>query len=287
MSALQKLQLLHPASQVEAGEYGYRLPFQNVDHGIVLTKAMLPNGKAIPLLKSVLTSCCENDCLYCPIRKGRDFRRVSFQPEEYARLADRVSINLEAPNVDRLSSLAPQKNFFIWLLQSTQMLHHQLGLARAYFSPFKPQPDTPLESHDPLPLKRELRLYQADFLIRDYGFSQEELVFDPCGNLPLACDPKLAWARRYLAQQPLEVNRADRDQLLRVPGIGLKAAESILSSRKHAPIRELASLEKMGIRTRQLCEFVLLDGKTPPRQPDLFPWPALIKRTCQTLSHAL
>ena len=87
MSALQKLRLLSPASQVKAGEYGCRLPFQNVDHGIVLTKAMLPNGKAIRLLKSVLTSCCENDCLYCPMRKGRDFRRVSFQPEEDARLA--------------------------------------------------------------------------------------------------------------------------------------------------------------------------------------------------------
>ncbi len=379
MDDLQKLELLSAASRDEAGEDGCRLSSSTEKKGIVLTQARLPNGRCTTLLKSLLTTHCENDCLYCPFRSGRDIRRCSFQPEEFARvvlnltnagliqgvflssgvagggvftqdrliaaaevlrnkleyrgylhlkimpgaqyeqilasmrLADRVSINLEAPNVRRLTHLAPQKEFLpqlltplrwindirrdyfptnVWkghwpssctqfvvggagesdreLLDTSQTLHRQYGLLRVYYSAFKPQYDTPLEGHDPVPLRRELRLYQADYLIRDYGFSHQELVLDPQGNLPLNRDPKLVWAHAHLAHQPLEINRASREELLRIPGIGPKAAAAILKARRQHALRDLSSLEKLGIRAQRARDFVLLDGRRPPFQPALF-----------------
>ena len=75
---------------------------------------------------------------------------------------------------------------------------------------------------------REHRLYQASFLLRDYGFDLEEMPFTRDGNLPLSTDPKLAWAQMNLSEKPVEINRAEKRELLRVPGIGLKGAEAIL-----------------------------------------------------------
>lgn len=373
------MQLLSAASQIEKGEDGCRLAAQKKSDGIVLTQAKLPNGKQTTLLKSLLTSNCEHDCLYCPFRAGRDTRRTTFQPVEFAklvvnltnagiirgvflssgvagggirtqdrlidtaeilrnkfmyrgylhlkimpgaeydqvlasmRLADRVSINLEAPNADRLPNLAPQKDFTrqllnslgwinrirqeitpvkTWknrwptsctqfvvggsdesdreLLQTTQILHRQYGLLRIYYSAFQPHKRTPLENHIPIPLKRELRLYQADYLIRDFGFSEEDLAYDPDGNLPLENDPKLTWAKKYLAPQPVEINRASKEELLRIPGIGLKAAAAILNMRKYHAIRDLSALEKIGIHARRASDFILLNGRQTPRQLSLF-----------------
>jgi len=162
------------------------------------------------------------------------------QVERAMQLADRVSVNLEAPNTERLTRLAPHKTFLEELLQplkwveeirrsqpahkgwngrwpstvtqyvvggsdesdlelltTTQWLHKNVGLKRAYFSAFSPIRDTPLENKaatDPL---REHRLYQASFLLRDYGFDLEELPFADEGNLPLPTDPKQAWAQVY------------------------------------------------------------------------------------------
>ena len=237
---------------------------------------VLPQGGKTRLLKTLLSSACERNCFYCPFRAGRDFRRATFSPEEFARLfmqlhkanlvdglfvssalagggvrtqeklldtaeilrgkmgfrgymhlkimpgaekgqvmramqlADRVSVNLEAPNKARLAKLAPRKAFWEELLQplrwmekirrekasqgafkgtwassTTQFVaggadesdlellsttargYRDLGLARTYFMAFKPVPDTPMENKSPTPALRELRLYQASFLLRD------------------------------------------------------------------------------------------------------------------------
>jgi predicted DNA-binding helix-hairpin-helix protein len=230
------------------------------------------------------------------------------QIEAAMRLADRVSVNLEAPNTKRLSSLAPHKTFNAELLQrlrwieeirrerhgrwpssttqfvvgageesdvelltTTEFLHREAGLTRTYFMAFTPVPDTPLEDHPPTPPQREHRLYQASFLLRDYGFSAEELPFDRSGNLPLDTDPKLAWARRSLREAPIEVNTASRRELLRIPGIGPKSADRIMSARRHAKLRDLSDLGKMGIVTRRSSPFILLDGCRPPHQMRLWP----------------
>jgi predicted DNA-binding helix-hairpin-helix protein len=117
---------------------------------------------------------------------------------------------------------------------------------------------------------REHRLYQASFLLRDYGFDLEDLPFADGGNLPLESDPKLAWARRHLADQPVEVNRADKRELLRVPGIGPKGAESILRARREGRLRELSHLRKLGIAVQRAAPFMLVNGHRSPTQISMF-----------------
>jgi predicted DNA-binding helix-hairpin-helix protein len=152
------------------------------------------------------------------------------------------------------------------LLTTSSHLYQQAGLSRTYFMAFNPVPGTPLENSPAENPWRQNRLYQASFLLRDYGFDLEELPFDRDGHLPLVNDPKLAWARDNLAQSPVEVNRADREALLRVPGIGPKGVNSILSARRHGKLRELHDLKILGVNTTRPAPYILLDGKRPPYQ---------------------
>jgi predicted DNA-binding helix-hairpin-helix protein len=156
------------------------------------------------------------------------------------------------------------------LLTTSAHLYHQARIKRVYFSGFNPVTNTPLEN---LPAEnpwREHRLYQASYLMRDYGFDLEEMPFDPTGNLPLVMDPKQAWAQTNLAESPVEVNGADREMLLRVPGIGPKGAESILSARRRGKIRQLADLKAIGVYPSRPAPYVLLDGQRPTYQLPLF-----------------
>jgi predicted DNA-binding helix-hairpin-helix protein len=379
MDAIEKLKQLGPSTCFEPAEEVAAarrpLPLQNDDDlSDCIYSAAMPGGRRIALLKTLLTSACELDCRYCAFQRGRDFHRVSFAPDELARLfvqlqqkglaegiflssgvagdgprtqdrliataeilrrrydfrgyihlkvmpgaereqvlaamrlADRVSVNLEAPNTERLACLAPHKVFaeelllrLRWIeeirrempgrwpssttqfvvgpagesdaeiLTTTGFLHRQLGLARVYFSSFSPVPGTPLEDRPPTPELRERRLYQASFLLRDYGFAAEELPFDAADNLPLDGDPKLAWAQRHLAHAPVELNTADRRDLLRVPGIGPKGVERLLAARCQGQLRDLRDLRKLGIVARRAAPFVLLDGRRPARQLTLWP----------------
>lgn len=227
------------------------------------------------------------------------------QVEQALRLADRVSVNLEGANAKRLASLAPGKNFdgelmqaMHWvreiigtqgpgmktpsvvtqfvvgpagesdreLLATADQLYRGVKLARAYFSGFNPVPDTPLANAPPTPGIREHRLYQADWLLRFYGFALADLPFDGNGALPVEVDPKLAWARQNLVEHPVEVNRASRPELLRVPGVGPRSADAILSARRKGQLRDLADLRALGAVASRAAPFVLLGGHRPPRQ---------------------
>ena len=341
--------------------------------------AQLPNGKKTILLKTLLSSACERDCYYCPFRAGRDFRRATFKPQEFAelfmkmnqakiaegiflssgiaaggantqnkiidtaeilrkkmgfrgymhlkimpgaekgqvermmQLADRVSINLEAPNTERLAKLAPHKIFIeellrplkwveeirrsqpahkFWngkypstvtqfvaggsdesdleLLTTTNWLMKNVRLTRAYYSAFFPIRDTPLENKAAVNPLREHRLYQASFLLRDYGFDLEDMPFAQSENLPLHTDPKMAWAQQYLKEKPIEINKAERRELLRIPGIGPKHADAILQARRTTRFRDLVTLRKMGIIVARVSPFVLLDGKRAVSQLAMF-----------------
>jgi predicted DNA-binding helix-hairpin-helix protein len=235
------------------------------------------------------------------------------QVERAMQLADRVSINLEAPNDNRLTTLAPHKQFteellrpLKWveeirrtqpaykgwnghwpssvtqfvaggagesdleLLTTTDYLYRQLGLRRAYFSPFSPIADTPLENQLPTPIIREHRLYQASFLLRDYGFDLEDLPFELDGRLPVQIDPKLAWAQKNLSEKPIEINQAERYSLMRIPGIGPKGAEAILRARRQVKIRDVTTLKKIGISAERAAPYLLLDGRRASYQPTLF-----------------
>jgi predicted DNA-binding helix-hairpin-helix protein len=329
----------------------------------------MPNGKSILLLKTLLSSACERDCFYCPFRAGRDFRRATFKPDEFAglfaklsaakmaegvflssgvagggvrtqdkilataellrqkyhyrgyihlkimpgaekdqvyramQLADRVSVNLEAPNTERLAKLAPHKTFLEELLQplkwveeirktvpaykfwnrrwpstvtqfvaggsdesdlelltTTNWLNKNVRLKRAYFSAFHPIMDTPFENKPATDPRREHRLYQASFLLRDYGFDLEDLPFSTNSNLPLHADPKQAWAQMNLLDKPIEINKAEKRELIRIPGIGLKGADAILSARRISQLCDLSSLKKLGIIAERAAPYLLFDG---------------------------
>ncbi len=138
-----------------------------------------------------------------------------------------------------------------------------------YYSRFNPVPDTPLENTPAASPQREHRLYQASFLLRDYGFEPEELPFDPEGNLPLSIDPKLAWAKDNLTHHPLEINRATRQELLRVPGIGPKSAQGIIRERRHKMLGDLSALHRLGISSARAAPFILLNGSRPEFQLSL------------------
>jgi predicted DNA-binding helix-hairpin-helix protein len=156
------------------------------------------------------------------------------------------------------------------LLTTTDWLMKNVRIQRAYFSAFRPVHDTPLENKAPVDPLREHRLYQASFLLRDYGFDLEEMPFLTDGNLPLPTDPKLAWAQMNLAEKPVEVNRAEKRDLLRIPGIGPKGAEAILKARRAGRLRDLTSLHKMGIIVARAAPFLLLDGRRPAKQLSMF-----------------
>ncbi len=224
-------------------------------------------------------------------------------------LADRLSVNLEAPNDKRLARLAPKKLFFdelvrplqiieqirqeepahrgwngrwpstvtqfvvgavgeadVEILSTTEYLTRQLHLKRVYFSAFSPVTDTPLENYPAENPLRKVRLYQTAFLLRDYDFGLEEMPFDQQGNLPLHVDPKLAWAEANLQHDPVELNKAERHELLRVPGIGPKGSHTIVNARRKGRLSELEHLRQLGIATRRLAPYVLLDGKRPTFQ---------------------
>jgi len=226
-----------------------------------------------------------------------------------ARFADRMSVNLEAPGPERLRSIARGKDFAGELLtrlqwvqeavespdtrvrsQTTQFvvgaarepdreilactagLYRDTRLSRAYYSAYAAPDDwTPLDS-PPTPLIREHRLYQADFLLRRYGFRFEELVFEPDGNLSLSLDPKSGWAMRNPAAFPVEVEQAPREILLRVPGIGPVTAKRICSWRKKGSFQGPEDLRRAGVILKRAAPYLLLKGKTlpsPDPQPDL------------------
>ncbi len=376
MDTRQKIEVLGRSAQYDlcGDACGTQASRARDDLGRWIYPAVLPDGKRINLLKILLTNACENDCYYCANRASRNFRRLSFTPEELAyafdqmhrkglvrglflssgvcnagrtmdrmiatvelvrrryafpgyvhlkilpgatfahveravQLANRVSVNLEAPNPERLARIAPPKDFTAHLLQplhwanhlieegkgkrvsvsqttqfvvgasdetdrellsTTARLYREVGLARVYFSAFQPIVDTPLEDHPPTPPLREHRLYQSDFLFRKYGFTFEDLIFDDSGNLPSEADPKLMWAQAHPECFPVEVNRASREELLRVPGIGPRSASRILKLRGKGKFCELSDLHKVGAVAKRAASFILLDGKRSPCQLGLW-----------------
>ncbi len=137
------------------------------------------------------------------------------------------------------------------ILRRSAQLYAAFDLRRVYYSAFSPIPDS--SANLPLaepPLMREHRLYQADWLTRFYGFEVDEILDQRSGDmLDLAVDPKLAWALRHRERFPVDVNRADRESLLRVPGLGTRSVDRILAMR---PLRRLR-LEDVGRLARSLA----------------------------------
>jgi predicted DNA-binding helix-hairpin-helix protein len=135
------------------------------------------------------------------------------------------------------------------------------GIHHAHFSAFRPIRDTPMEGAAAAPVLREHRLYQADWLLRDYGFAPNEVVYEDNGNLPLAMDPKAAWALAHPERCPVDVSSATYDELVRVPGIGPRSARRIVNERRAAVIRGLTDLRQFGVVTTRAGGFLTLRGR--------------------------
>ncbi|MCX7819980.1 MAG: putative DNA modification/repair radical SAM protein [Kiritimatiellae bacterium] len=154
------------------------------------------------------------------------------------------------------------------ILRLSRALYRRYGLRRVYYSAYEPVGDDPrLPSPDQPPDRvREHRLYEADWLVRLYGFEPEELVDESAPNLDRERDPKLAWALRHPERFPVEINHADREELLRVPGIGIKSAARILQTRRFAPLRP-EDLAALGVVLRRAWPFIECGGRRVPPPP--------------------
>jgi predicted DNA-binding helix-hairpin-helix protein len=135
------------------------------------------------------------------------------------------------------------------------------GIHHAQFSAFRPIRDTPMENVRGTPALREHRLYQADWLLRRYGFERDEVIYDDAGNLPLSLDPKAAWALMHVERFPVEIRTASYDDLVRVPGIGPSTARRIVTERGTALLRGLSDLRAMGVLTSRAAGFITLGGR--------------------------
>jgi predicted DNA-binding helix-hairpin-helix protein len=168
------------------------------------------------------------------------------------------------------------------IVLATDRLYKKFALERVYFSAYQ-DVEQPLELQSPsqpplfpaLPeprepstsdiFIREHRLYQVDFLLRKYIFELEDISFDQTGNLDLKTDPKSLWAQNHPDFFPINVNRADYEELLRVPGIGPIGAKRILTARRRGRIHTLTDLSHLGIRTRIAGKYLDL----PPQKATL------------------
>lgn len=153
------------------------------------------------------------------------------------------------------------------ILRKSSHLYNRFALRRVYYSAFSPIPDASrmLPLIQP-PLVREHRLYQADWLMRNYGFDATEIA-PPTGMLDLQIDPKLAWALAHRALFPVDVNRAPREMLLRIPGIGPRSVERILKARRHRTLR-YEDLLAIGCVLKHAEPFITLPGWSPRALPD-------------------
>jgi putative DNA modification/repair radical SAM protein len=162
------------------------------------------------------------------------------------------------------------------ILEQASSLYGEHKLRRVYYSAFSPIPHASesLPVAAP-PLVREHRLYQADWLMRFYGFSPGELTTAETPNLPLGVDPKLAWALRHPESFPVDLHRAPREMLLRVPGLGVKNVDRLLQVRRWHRVT-LADLARLRVSLKKVLPFVI----TADHKPKVVPageWPGVVR----------
>jgi putative DNA modification/repair radical SAM protein len=165
------------------------------------------------------------------------------------------------------------------IVRKASTLYDRFALRRVYYSAFSPIPDAsavlPLQRP---PLMREHRLYQSDWLMRFYGFKPAEVVqaAEPSGMLPLDIDPKLAWALKFREHFPVDINRAPREQLLRIPGLGTKAVDRILKSRRWRSIT-LDDVARLTVSVAKVRPFIATADWRPTLLTDKADLKALLK----------
>lgn len=209
----------------------------------------LPSEKSLKLLAPQKTK----ESLLAPMKTLRD--AAIYDRENRVKRAERAIP--AGQTTQMIIGASPESDGTI--LKLTQALYRQMGLKRVYYSSYIPVVKSAKLPDKAAGLLREHRLYQADWLLRFYGFDVEEL----CGegeNLSAEYDPKCAWALKNLHLFPIEINRAPLDMLLRVPGIGARGAYRIMEARKFARL-DFENLKKMRIILKRAKHFITCNGK--------------------------
>lgn len=267
--------ILTPMRQIQNG-----IKESRMNHGISSMKARIAvDEKAYYNQLAELQESYDKLCDYQSARGVLQGEKAA----QVARSAWQIEANKsESLLVNKTSSygLAHGQKYFVPAGQSTQMiigatqetdyqimavseaLYNQFELKRVFYSAFvnvNQDENLPMSKDGP-PLRREHRLYQADFLLRFYGFKADELLSESRPNFNELIDPKCDWAVRHLELFPVEINKADYYTLLRVPGIGTRSAKRIIAARRHAKLG-FSDIKKMGVVLKRALYFITCEGK--------------------------
>ena len=190
-----------------------------------------------------------------------------FKPMEFIQqgMLENAELRKNAPKLRKFAPAGQSTQMIIGatdetdnqILHTTDMLYNKPGMKRVYYSGYIPvnTNDERLPIFRQPPLVREHRLYQADWLLRFYGFKVDEIVDDRYPNLDLELDPKLAWALRHPEAFPVDINTADQALLLRIPGVGVKSANTIVMARRFGKLGS-ADLKKIGVVMKKAQYFI-------------------------------
>lgn len=232
----------------EAGRWADRLSV-NIELPTVGDLQVLAPDKKVPEIMGSMGTIRER------IEHHQSERRAGFRVERFAPAGQSTQMIVGATPTSDLQ-----------IMNTAGKLYREQKLRRVYYSAYSPIPhaDARLPGKSP-PLVREHRLYQADWLMRFYGYSSQELVAEANGNFALELDPKLAWALAHRECFPVDVNAADREQLLRIPGIGVRSVNRIISSRRFGRLR-VCDLQKLRVSWKRAAPFVIAADHNPALQ---------------------
>lgn len=244
-----------PELMAAAGRYADRLSI-NVELPTEAGLQELAPEKSQPQIRSAMGE------LRWRIEEGKQARKeaktMRAKPPKFAPAGQSTQMIVGADDADDRA-----------ILTTTDNLYGNYRLRRVYYSAFSPIPDA--SARLPLlapPLQRENRLYQADWLLRFYGFAVDEIAPEGAGGmLDLDIDPKLAWALRNPGSFPVDLNKAPKEMLLRVPGLGTRNVGRIVMSRKHGALR-LTDLQRLRVPMKKVMPFVALLDHHPRHQLD-------------------
>ena len=235
-----------PELLLEAGKYADRLS-ANIEMPVQKDLDLLAPEKTLTEIESTMAD------VKTGIDKAKDLTKRSGDAPTFARAGQSTQMVVGATQSTDTT-----------ILHKAESLYRKFDLRRVYYSAFTPIENTnPLLSQPPTPLMREHRLYEADWLIRHYGFTASEITHGAkTENLDLEKDPKLSWALRHRDYFPIDVNRATARQLLRVPGLGARNVSRILKIRHYHQIK-LEDLAKLRVRLQKAKWFVITADYNP------------------------
>lgn len=236
-------------------------PMKQIQLGIEENKMLRGNHKAIATSKEEFY--LPNGTISNEQAQASDTGRIVLRKDSRNAVAKKTSVQSFVPAGQSTQMIiGATKETDYEILNVVDSLYKKFSLKRVFYSAFvntTSDPSLPMVEEGP-PLLREHRLYQADWLLRFYGFEANELLTKERPNFNMMLDPKCNWAINHLETFPVEVNKAPYAVLLRVPGIGVKSAQRIVQARRHATL-DFQDLKKMGIVLKRALYFITCKGK--------------------------